>query len=90
MTVPKSDVDLPLQMVNERIGKLKVIKGERRRASLVESKNKAGQVVKLGEAALKQAGRRQTWMGPAWMGSSLEQLQVANAGLAYELENYCC
>jgi hypothetical protein len=66
-----------LQTVSERVGKLKNIRGERRRSSLAEANGKAGQAAKLNEAALRQPGCRPTWMGPEWMGSSLEQVFVA-------------
>ena len=53
---------------------------EKRRSSVVEGSvaaSKAGQATKLSEAAMRHGARRQTWMGPAWMGSSTENDAVS-------------
>lgn len=67
-------------MVNERLGRLKAVRADRRRSSVVQSAEaagKAGQATKLSEAAVRQGARRQTWMGPAWMGSTSDNIQVS-------------
>lgn len=59
-------------MVTERVGRLKSLSGEKRRSSMVQgldAAGKPGQAAKLSEAEVKQGARRQTWMGPAWLGS---------------------
>lgn len=65
-----------VQVVADKVGRLKscCVK-EKRRSSVVdgsEAAGKAGQAAKLSEAAMRHGTRRQTWMGPAWMGTSNE------------------
>lgn len=74
-----------VQVVNERVGRLKSLSREKRRSSMVQlsgAAGKPGQAAMLTEAAIKQGARRQTWMGPVYLGCPADS-DIVSTGLSH-------
>ncbi|CAL8470111.1 g9653 [Coccomyxa elongata] len=70
------------KVVNERVGRLKSL--SKRRSSMVQlsgAAGKPGQAAMLTEAAIKQGARRQTWMGPVYLGCPVDSDIGAVSGI---------